>query len=415
MTYGILETGDSWFGDGVCTGYPKCGSGGHATCIRFIGPDFTTCHGVHYSPSDCDFYSSSLVTLYYYSGGSWIYLVSGNRPGAYAYSWICFNHVGYTQPLYLKAHDAETNTDSYFYFNWFYLTVNVKDLLGNPITDCSVFVDGNSIGPGGSTALLSKGNHIITISRDITCAGKIFDNWASTECSWSVNLTTDYTLETTICMINACRDYDFTLYHGSYFYITCDGTSGGSQPWRSPAFVCYIGASIIEDNDHADLCLKMPWDSGANECCDYGVLGCKYIDAYPNTAYEWTDGIDVYSILTGDLWASGASRWIEIKKVCWATRDNYGTIDDIDKSQVYVDCAAGSNNNTGLCSFDYALATITHAQTIVDDGGTIYVKYGNCLNETLVDVLNPIVTTVHISPRASDSVEGTGSVVINGT
>ncbi len=43
------------------------------------------------------------------------------------------------------------------------------------------------------------------------------------------------------------------------------------------------------------------------------------------------------------------------------------------------------------------------------------IRNGNCLNETLADVLNPIVGTAHISPRASDGVEGTGLVVIDGT
>ena len=82
---------------------------------------------------------------------------------------------------------------------------------------------------------------------------------------------------------------------------------------------------------------------------------------------------------------------------------------------MYVDCTSGSNGNTGLCSFTNALATITYAQTIVDNNGTIYVKYGDCPNETLVDVFNPIVDTVHISPRESDSTVGTGSVVITDT
>ena len=159
----------------------------------------------------------------------------------------------------------------------------------------------------------------------------------------------------------------------------------------------------------------MPWDGGTNECCDAGITSCKEIQAYPNTWYEWTDGTDIYKILTGDLWTTGATRWIEIAKVCWPTRANLGTPSDINKSAVYVDCSAGNDNNSGLCSFTNALATITKAQTIVDNDGIIYVKYGNCSNETLADVLNPIQNIIHISPRQDDSTEGTGSVVITGS
>jgi len=61
------------------------------------------------------------------------------------------------------------------------------------------------------------------------------------------------------------------------------------------------------------------------------------------------------------------------------------------------------------------LKTITKAQTVVLNNGTIYVKYGDCIEETLSSVLNALVNNVTIKPVTSETEEGTGTLFINGT
>lgn len=83
-------------------------------------------------------------------------------------------------------------------------------------------------------------------------------------------------------------------------------------------------------------------------------------------------------------------------------------------SEIYVDCTNGSNCNSGMGDFPCAFKTITKAQSVVADNGTIFIKYGDYTNEILSQVLNPIQNNVKLMPVLSKAVEGSGTVYING-
>ena len=410
MTKYLMETGDSWFGDGVCTGYPKCGSGEHATCIRFIGPNFTTCHGVHYP---CIFESSSMVTLYYYSGGSWIYLASANRPGGYGYSWICFNHTGYTQSLYLKAHDAETNTDSFFYFNWYYTTIHTTNQNNDAMAGVEIYIDGGLAGTtdayGNLQILRPLGSFLLktvpVITSSYTC-----ENMVAEVCSQTVNVTGDSTVTVKHYPMNNC----VSIYHGATIYNGGTFTGECKNTWvnisKPACFVIWV-TGVAEDKTWAEFKLTCPWTP-------YGDFTEENVIVYAHSwSKEWVHSSGTFKFYIGDIWWTLEVQWAKIEQFCYINRINYGGMGFgvVDNSAIYVDCSSGSNENTGFCTFDDAVATITHAMTLVANNGTIYVKYGNCLDETLAIVLNPIVDTVHISPRLNDETEGTGSIIIDGT
>jgi hypothetical protein len=447
----LLSTGQVYIGSAAegfdCWGRIRCDGIGEEQCARFMGPSFTV-YSLYTAPSCNMTGTSTRVDSYCCTppylcpddpdcprGSAQMY--SGATSSYQGYVWVGVSYSNMTSAL--KCKTSWFGQTKWWYVNYYYLTVHVQDLLGSPLSfGVHVYVDDvwwgapDASGNITNTTPMPAGNHTIKVTRDNTCSGKAWDAWAPTQCSWTVNVTGDMTQTVAMGSTNECRAYNTLIY--SYdtgdtphnLFATCDGLQTGGSPWKAGTSnnAAYIGIAQILPNENpkrVTFCYTEPWvDVVGKECGGYPAL--SQVEMYENT---WSPTLTdptygSYKFKIGEIWnyydgVTMTPRWVRIEQLCWAGRPNLATDVQIDRSAVYVDCASGDNNRSGLCSFANALATITKAQSIVANNGTIYIKYGNCTSEALNAALNPVVDNVRIMIRQNDGTEGTGSLFINGT
>jgi hypothetical protein len=274
--------------------------------------------------------------------------------------------------------------------NWYYAILHIQDHTGTPLTGITTtWTSSDGQSGSGTTSVI---NILVPSGTSVTysCAegGAGCFPVAAEVCSTTIsNITEDTTSITKMYPIDFCLTFDYVVSVGATLAACFD--------------------IVIKNNDISDSprsCEILILEDGSE-------IGTEII--YPNT---WSDeytiiGGALFSFRVGEIFYGGELNVIEIFEFCFSNIPNKSI--NVDSSTIYVDCANGDNANSGRCSFTNAVKTITYAQTLIDNNGTIKVKYGNCLGENITSVLNPIVATVHISPVQDETTNGTGSVVIS--